>query len=307
MLGRTIALKALLLLPLLLAAPPVDAQERWTVERVETGKYPPEILPEKRSPAPSGIPSMLMSEAPQSRDIVAAWYSQPTSRYRHGALGDTIEGGALTVRLKGGRQVTLRLPETQVFEDIAPRIVDLDMDGSAEIVAIVASLTAGAAVQVFGMSGDSLVRKASSPFLGTPNRWLNIAAIHRFTSRSSTPEIAFVAKPHLEGKLGFLKYVPGSLLLFASDRNFSNHVNGSTELRLSAVADIDEDGRMELVLPSFDRKSLRIMDFTTNGLVEAASARLPAAIDKAILAEGEGRRTSFVVGLEDGTVWRVRR
>lgn len=275
------------------------AAEGWKAELIEKPEYPKEIVKEERAPAPSGIPAMLTATAPTG-DILSAWYGQPTGRYRHGALGDAIEGGALSVTLKGGRTITFRLPETEVFEDIAPRIADLDNDGRSEIVTVVSSFAKGAAVAIFGMSGDALAKKASTPHLGKPNRWINIAGIGQFTA-NRLPEIAFVATPHIGGKLGFLKYVQGSLFVIGADTGFSNHVFGSPELRLSAIADIDGDGAMELALPSQDRKSLRIMGFTQNGLKQLGAAGLPSPINKAIGVDGK----DFIVGLEDGSVWRV--
>jgi hypothetical protein len=278
----------------------------WSASEADKTKFPPEIVKEERAPAPSGIAHMLTAPASPSGDITAAWYAQPTGRYRHGVLGDAIEGGALSAKLKDGRTVTLRLPETEVFEDIAPRVIDLDLDGRSEIVTIVSTLTGGAAIAVFGMAGDGLVKKASTPHLGKPNRWMNVAGIGRFTA-DRLQTIAFVATPHIGGKLGFLRYVQGSLSLIAAESGYSNHVIGSPELRLSASADIDGDGNLELALPSNDRKTLRIMGFTPNGLKEVGSAELRSAIDKAIAIEGEGEKTAFVVGLEDGSVWRVSR
>ena len=282
------------------------AEDAWKAVKVEKPEFPKAIVKEERPPAPSGIPGMLSAPASPAGDIVAAWYAQPTSRYRHGALGDDIEGGALTITLKGGRNVTFRLSETEVFEDIAPRIADLDNDGRSEIVTVLSSINRGASIAIFGMSGDGLAKKAATPHLGKPNRWINIAGIDRYTADKS-PEIAFVATPHLGGKLGFLKYVQGGLFGIAAETGFSDHVFGASELRLSASADLNGDGSAELALPSSDRKALRIMGFTKNGLKQLGTVDLPLPIDKAIGVEGTGKDTAFIVGLEDGSVWRLSR
>lgn len=298
-------IRTALALLLALAAQPALAQ--WKAEQADAKAYPPEIVKETRAAAPSGIPDMLADAAPWSQDIVLAWYAEPTTRYRHASLGDTTEGGALVARTANGRNLVWRLPKEEVFEDIAPRLADLDLDGKAEIVTILSSTTKGASVAVFGLSGDALVKKAQTPFIGTANRWLNIAAISNFAAARSTPEIALVATPHIGGTLGLFKYVPGSLIQLAAERGYSNHVNGTTELRLAAVADVDEDGRAELAVPSADRMVLRIVEFDAGRWKELAAVKLPAAIDKAILAEGAGKKVVFVVGLEDGTVWKVGR
>ena len=286
------------------------AQERWQATELTNHGLPPEIVAETRQPAPSGIAHMLTAELPaeagRSDAVVRAWYSQPTSRYRHGVLGDAIEGGALVAELANGRRMTYRLAETLVFEDIAPRIADLDGDGRREIVTVMAHLRKGAAVAIFAVSGDVLTLKAQSPFIGIPNRWLNIAEIAPI-SGGNTPDIAIVTTPHIGGRLGLLKYAGGGLAVFAGATGFSNHLIGSPELRLSAIADIDGDRIPELALPSADRSSLRIMAFDRRGLVEKARAVLPGRIDKAILARNESNAPSFVVGLEDGRVFEVKR
>ncbi len=80
--------------------------------------------------APAGaLPDGFVATA-QTGDIRKAWYGRPTGRYAHGVLGDAIEGGSLVVVTDNGRKREFVLPENQVFEDITPRIRDLDGDGS---------------------------------------------------------------------------------------------------------------------------------------------------------------------------------
>ncbi len=188
------------------------AADPWKAAPVEKAD-PKEIFKETRVPAESEIPGMLTAPASPIGDIEAAWYAHPTSRYRHGALGDMVEGSALVARLKGGVQINYRLPETEVFEDIAPRIADLDNDGTSEVITIVSSFRAGAAIVIFRVTGgDALVKMAATPPLGQENTWLNVAGIERYFG-TQTPEIAFVARPHRDGQLGFLKFIRGKLRL----------------------------------------------------------------------------------------------
>ncbi|KAA2311481.1 VCBS repeat-containing protein, partial [Puniceibacterium sp. HSS470] len=91
--------------------------------------------------------------------IEAATYAEPTRRYDHGVLGDDVEWGALVLTLPG-RQITLRLPETRVFEDTQPRLADLDGDGAPEVITVESDLALGARLSVYGPSG--LV--AATPF-----------------------------------------------------------------------------------------------------------------------------------------------
>jgi hypothetical protein len=309
MIASLLNAKALLAAAALIAVAgdaPALAADPWKAEKVAKPKALEELFKETRAPAPSGIEGMLTAPPSAIGDITAAWYSQPTSRYRHGALGDTVEGGALVAQTKDGYKATLQLPETEVFEDIAPRLADLDGDGISEIVTVLSSLNGGASVAIFGFSGGTLVRKASIPFLGNPNEWMNIAGIATYLGMS-TPEIAVVVTPHKHGKLAFLKLVRGRLIVVTVQPGFSNHVFGSAETRLSASADVDGNGTVELALPSQDRTKLKIVSLTREGIKELASLNLPSPIDKAIGIEGEGPRLAFIAGLEDGSVWRISR
>ncbi|MCB1450327.1 MAG: hypothetical protein KDJ67_09460 [Nitratireductor sp.] len=295
----------MLLLGIVALAPVAYAQESWTATRLNKKQVTPALFAETRPAAPSGIPYMLKAEA-ASGDIVAAWYSQPTTRYDHGVLGDKIEGGALVVQKANGRTYNYRLSPLEVFEDIAPRIADLDGDGVSEVVTILSSLPGGASIAIFGMNGDTVEKLVSTPFIGRPNRWLNIAAIAKF-GRGAGKQIAFVATPHIGGNLGFLAYGNRQLALVKTASGFSNHKIGSPELRLGAAADIDGDGVSELALPGNDRKSLKIVRLTSDGIKTLASVSLPSPIDKAIIAEGTGKATTFTVGLENGSAYKIAR
>lgn len=303
---RNRSLAALTFLALQAAAAPAMAAGGWVAERVEKPTVPAQIVAQPLVAAPSDIADMLTAVGPEAGGIVRAWYSQPTNRYPHRALGDTTEGGALVVERADGREFTYRLGEIEVFEDLYPRIADLDGDGAAEVVTIRSSLVAGASLTIYGLNGDTLVEKAATPFIGQPFRWLNIAAIDHFLGLG-TREIAFVVTPHIGGKLGFVHYEGGRLTVVAAQPGFSNHVNHTTELRLAAAADVDGDGRVDLALPSQDRKRLRIMALKRDGLAEIGSADLPSPIDKAIAVSGSGEQAVFTVGLENGSVYEIRR
>ena len=286
------------------------AQQQWSITEITDGSVPVEIVADTRELAintyPEALPDGRIATIVNTDDIASAWYSEPTGRYTHGVLGDAIEAGALKIKTPRGETRTFRLPRTEVFEDLTPRLADLDGDGRTEIITILSSVTQGASLAIFGVSGNALVKKAQSNFIGRSNRWLNIAEFAKFT-KSFSPEIALVLTPHIGGTLQFYKYQNSALFLVVSARSFSNHVIGSTELRLSAQTDLDSNGSADLAIPSADRRSLIVLGFTTSGLKELARIALPAAIDKAIGVEGTGNSTRFFVGLEDGKIYAVHR
>lgn len=287
---------------------PADVQQLkpgWIVEEITDSSVPEEIVREKRKAAANnGLPDGRVATG--EGDIAAAWYSEPTERYAHGVLGDAIEGGALRVTNNRGENYTFRLPRTEVFEDITPRLADLDRDGRTEVITILSSVSEGASVAVFGLNGNALIKKAQTPYIGSVNRWLNIAGIDHFGG-NRRPDIAIVVTPHLSGILQFYRYRNGGLKRIAAGTGFSNHVAGSSELRLSAVADINGNGVPDLAVPSLARDELVIIGIRQTGFVELHRIKLPAQINRAIgVAEKDGK-TGFVAGLEDGKIYSVHR
>ena len=180
-------------------------------------------------------------------------------------LGDATEAGALKVKTQFGEIYTFRLPSTEVFEDIAPRLTDLDRDGRTEVITILSSRSDGASVAVFHLNGNAFVKIAQTPFIGTPNRWLNIAEIDHFGG-NRRPDIAFVVTPHLAGILQFYRFRNNRLVRIAGAAGYSNHFIGSNELRLSAVADVNRNGIPDLVIPSLARNELVIIGLTGSSL-----------------------------------------
>src|SRR6056300_682675 len=85
--------------------------------------------------------------------VTAANFIYPTSRYDHGILGDDIEWGGLQIDLTDGRRITFTLPQSRVFEDLAPRLADIDGDGMAEVVVVETDISKGARSSVYSKDG----------------------------------------------------------------------------------------------------------------------------------------------------------
>lgn len=304
--GTVLAITGLFLVGLTVT--PVLADTAWKAAQIAAASLPATIVPETRRPAPGGMPHGLIATDQKRGDIGGAWYAGRTTRYAHGILGDDIEASILRVATRDGRYLKLTLPETEVFEDRYPRLADLDGDGTTEIITIRSSVTHGASVTVYRVQDNKLVLRAATEFIGRANRWLNIAGIAPFRGGKGQ-EIAYVQTPHIGGTLFFYAYEAGKLVKVGESSGFSNHQIGSTEMRLSAIADIDGAGKgaPELALPSADRRSLRIVGFDNNRLVDRGLAPLPSGIDKAIGVRDSGLGARFVVGLENGQVFEIHR
>lgn len=291
---------------LFLASAAVAQAADWRVESANAAAYA-DAVAESGAPAPDGLPDGLVATA--DGDIRAAWYVGPTRRYAHGILGDAIEAAALRVEIAEGAQLTYDLPANMVFEDRTPRIVDLDGDGRNEVITIRSSTSEGGGIAVYGVREGRLIEIAANDFIGLRNRWLNIAAIADITG-DGRKDIAYVRTPHIGGMLRLFRYDRGLSLVSEID-GFSNHAIGAREQRLSAVADIDGDGDMEIAVPSDNRATMRIIDYR-GGLVEGrleevAAIHLPARIEGPVLAEGAGAAARFIIRLKDGSIIALTR
>ncbi|MCI5076721.1 hypothetical protein [Oricola sp.] len=212
----------------------------------------------------------------ESGDIRNAWYGQPTDRYAHGVLGDAIEGGSLVAVTADGKKSEFVLPEDQVFEDITPRIYDLDGDGTNEIITIRSSQAGGSALVLYGIRAGELMELGASSENGQGKRWLSVAGVVDDGEGPAT--VYAVRTPHIGGRLFSLTYENGTVTEENDIAgNVSNHVIGSRELGMSAVGDFDGDGASDLVLPSQDRMRLR---FTLSDMPDIA---MPDRIDHAIV------------------------
>jgi hypothetical protein len=150
--------------------------------------------------------------------ITSATYSDPTTRYAHGVLGDDVEWGALEMRLSDGGTARVELPVERVFEDLSPRIADLDGDGAPEIVAVESHARFGARLSVYGASG--LI--ATNDWIGRPNRWLAPAGIGDIDGDGFV-EIGYVDRPHLAKELKIYRFRDGALEFVDSIAGVTNH------------------------------------------------------------------------------------
>jgi hypothetical protein len=238
-------------------------------------------------------------------DIARAWLAEPTDRYDHGALGDKLEAGTLAIERRDGGRQTVKLGPDAVFEDLAPRLVDLDGDGRDEIVVVKSSLRLGSSLAVIGWRKNRYEIVAETPALGAPHRWLDPAGIADFLG-DGKKEIALVRQPHAVGMLELWSYADGRLTKIAELPDAANHIAGTRTIHMSAMTDVDGDGAADIAIPSLDRTRLRLIGFKPQ-IHEIASIPLPAKAftDVAVLADAHG--PAIVLGLVDGSLALVRR
>ena len=234
-------------------------------------------------------------------DIRSAWLSRPTRRYSHNILGDAIEAGGLTVVDRLNRTHYFPLPLDEVFEDRYARVVDLDGDKSDEIVVILSSRTKGASLVVLKLTGEGIAKVAQTKPLGRKGDWLNPAGIGDFDGDGRT-EIAMVTNPGRHGRLEIWEYHKGQLVFERSLVGFSNHLEGSKVMNMSAQADFDGDGKIDLVVPGVDRSQLRIISFAGGMVAEPGYIKLPGRVVTEIVSVVIDGKPAIVAGLDTGMV-----
>lgn len=226
----------------------------------------------------ASIVALVAFEA-AAETITGAQYSDPVVRYGHFALGRPHEYARVTVTTDAGRTLALQLPEDEVFEDLAPRLVQLEAGAPQELLTIVSQRDSGARLALIGLRRDRLELTAQSPAIGTPMRWLNPVGVADLDG-DGRAEIAAVITPHIGGTLKVYRRAASELVEIAALTGFSNHVYGSPELALSAPVSIG--GRMHLLVPDTSRMHLRAIALEGGRLLEARRCALPAPLTGAI-------------------------
>lgn len=160
--------------------------------------------------------------------IVKAEFSEPTQRYGHAVLGPNAEWGALVLTVDpcldcgDGRpyEVTIRLPESRVFEDLAPRIVQGD-ETPTLVMVVESSQTEGARLALYDEQG----LYAATPFIGRRYRWLAPISAQDLNG-DGWPEFAYIDRPHLAKTLRIWTLKEGELRQVASKAGLTNHKIG---------------------------------------------------------------------------------
>ncbi|MEQ8443147.1 MAG: VCBS repeat-containing protein [Alphaproteobacteria bacterium] len=199
---------------------------------------------------------------------IRAWYEDPTERYGHGILGDGIEAETLAIDA-GGTIHRHTLAADSVFEDLTPRIVDIDGDGMPEVLTIKTYLGEGATVAIYGIGPDGIAPLGEADPIGTPNRWLNPAGVADYDG-DGIMEIAVVRTPHIGGILILYHWDgdDGRLVEELRQSGYSTHAIGSRDLDLAFSYDWNGDGIADLLLPDQRRTHLIALSFAGGTVVE---------------------------------------
>lgn len=244
--------------------------------------------------APGLVPHGTVARG--SGDIAFAWLADATARYAHGILGDRLEAATLRLRMAGDGRILQRvLPDHQVFEDLSPRLADMDGDGVDEVIVVRSDRDLGAALVVYGLREGAVTELAATAPPGLPNRWLNPIGAADFDG-DGIMEVAAVETPHGNGVLRVWEWADGALVLQGDMPGVSNHAIGTPVLDLHAVRDMTGDGRPDILVPDQARTTLRVLTVGPTRIHESTRIALPGALGTRIVATAYG----FIMGTTDG-------
>ena len=220
----------------------------------------------------------LLAGAAQA-DILGAEFTDPTTRYAHGVLGDAVEYGTLLIHTDrmDGLSVAIKLPEDRVFEDLEPRLIDVDADGDLEVVVVESQANTGAALAIYDDTG----KIASTPHIGTRNRWLAPIGAADFDGDGHI-ELGYIDRPHLAKTLRLWRFVDGGLQEVAALGGLTNHRIGEDFIS-GGVRDCA--GAPEMVVASANWRRLAAVQFDGADLLAedigpfAGPASFAAALD----------------------------
>ncbi len=202
------------------------------------------------------IPHSVVAQS-SGEGIVKAMLSCGTDRYAHAVLGDAIEAACLIVEDEAGAVVQLDLPNHQVFEDLIPRIADVNSDGQNDVVLVRSGSRTGAALTVYSLTqtgtDKQLTELAATPAIGTANRWLAPVGVADFNN-DGVQDIAYVQTPHIGGILRVWSIMDGDFKEIMQSRGYSNHSIGDTRVSTAKIKDINNDGVMDIALPDQRRQ-----------------------------------------------------
>ncbi len=156
-----------------------------------------------------------------SEQIASARFTDPTARYGHAVLGDNAEWGSLEITLTDGRKRKFILPKSRVYEDLKPRLGDLDGDGRPELIVIETDVNLGAQLAIYGPQG----KITATPNIGNRFRWLAPLGAADLDGDGKV-EIAYIDRPHLAKILSVWRYDKQKLTPVAEAPGLTNHKIG---------------------------------------------------------------------------------
>jgi len=213
--------------------------------------------------------------------------SDPTERYAHGALGDSLEAAAITVIGLSPNGLSIRaryvVPAPAVLEDLVPVIVPGGEAAQPLVVVARSSPQLGAAVVALGWKDGALLPLAEGPPIGQGQRWTHVLGAADLSGEGGT-DIVAVRTPHIGGVLTAYRRRGGALVPVAQASGYSSHVFGSRNQDQALIADFDGNGRREVVLPRQSREALAALELEGGRFTERWTLALRSPVESNLVA-----------------------
>lgn len=235
------------------------------------------------------LPEEQMTVSTDNRTI--ALYASPTTEYGHGILGDKVEAKELVLTHEG-IIYDITLEDGFVFEDIRPRLFDVDEDNIPEVITIRTDVSAGAGIAIYKIVDNELSLYAKVPVIGRAYRWLNIVTIDDL-DRDGNLDIAWVQTPHIGGIFKIATLKGGILTPTASLGEFSNHAIGERNLCMSAIS-TDNDQTVTYI-PNQQGDSIVGLTYSQGTIHRLKS--IPLDVDFAVILQDQHDFTAQKVDL----------
>jgi len=190
-----------------------------------------------------------------------AQYAKQTSKYAHGILGDQIEAEQLIV-VEDSIFYEFNLEEEYVYEDLRPRLFDVNLDGDLEFITIRSHQSFGAAIVIYEIEGGELKEYAFTEEIGNSNKWLNLVTINDLTNDGQI-EMVWIQTPHIGGILKYAIIEKGELEVKDEVEQYSNHAIGERNLCLSVLTEMDDD--KIFYVPNQGRTKIAGFEITDSG------------------------------------------
>ena len=182
----------------------------------------------------------------------------PAAPYGHTILGDTPEWSSLSLdwgpgadeAYSGGARLLVMRLEGGIFEDVAPRIVELGDDPLPEVLVVNSEAGQGARALIFDVNADG-VRVIAGPFIGQQNRWLAPVGVADLDG-DGLAEIAWVDRPHLARVLRIFRVRGAGLVQVAEMDGVTNHRIGEDHIT-GGIRNCEQGPEMVLVTSDWSR------------------------------------------------------
>ena len=219
--------------------------------------------------------------------------TDPTERHGHGVLGDRVEAASVSVIGLTRFGLSLRsrhVLATAVFEDLVPVLAHLNEGGRPMVLVARSAPETAAAVAALGWRDGSLVPVAETPAVKSGLEWVHVIGAANLGG-DATPEIVAVRMPQPGGVLTAYRRAGAALTAVAQVPGFASHAAGSRNQDQALLADLDGNGRLEVILPRQSRVALAALELEAGRWVERWSVTLRGPVESNLGAadvDGDG-------------------